>query len=99
MPLQVEIRSHRAKPVDRQMLEDVVLDSRDIGCLHPILGGRAHKTLGRLLVLLALHIVPELRIDRTQLHQKVAVVPLETKFCPFGNIFKGVDMLKGDGIA
>ena len=62
---------------DRQVLQDVMLDTCSVLCADPVLGGGPDKALGAVLILDTACVSSQVAVDIAQMHQHVTVVALQ----------------------
>ena len=62
---------------DRQVLQDVMLDTCSILCADPVLGGGPDKALCTVLVLDTTCVSSQVAVDVAQMHQHVTVIALQ----------------------
>lgn len=62
---------------DRQVLQNVMLDSCCIRRADPVLGGGPDKALSAVLILDTACVPSQVTVDVAQMHQHVTVVPLQ----------------------
>ena len=78
---------------DRQVLQDVMLDTCSILCANPVLGGGPDKALSAVFILDTASVSSQVTVDVAQMHQDITVVALHGNQVLVILLFKGRALL------